>query len=569
MSRRHRVAAGYLILFHFSAVRVEMNPRLIAPIFAVSLVLAHGGIICAQQPGASVGPQSRVALIIGNASYPDDAAPLAHPIADARALADELWRDGFDIDLREDLTRDGMQWAIDQVKAKIAPGSTVLFFFSGYGVQVDQQTYLIPGDAQISTEDDVRRQGVAIDSVVAMLNVSGAGIKLVIIDAARSNPYERRFRASSAGLAPLKPTEDTLAIFSAAPGKLEFDADGTNSLFVGELLKEIRAPGSTAEQAFIQARSKVTALSNGEQAPWIFSSLREEFRLVPAAESSKPLPEMTSANGLVPATTQQSSPTAGHAALDSAATIGTPTPKADYQAGEVFRDCPDCPELVVVPAGGFDMGSLVFELEKPVHHVTIARPFAIGRREIRFQEWDLCAAADACKYRPDDRGWGRDNRPVTDVSWDDAKIYVAWLSSWTGEKYRLPSEAEWEYAARAGTTSTFWWGDDVGIDHANCRTCASAFVRRTSPTGQYAANGFGLFDTSGNAAEWVEDCWNDSYRGAPRDGSSWVTGQCNYRVLRGGSFDTDARYIRPSARFRYEADVRYFANGFRIVRDLQ
>lgn len=223
--------------------------------------------------------------------------------------------------------------------------------------------------------------------------------------------------------------------------------------------------------------------------------------------------------------------------------------------------------MVVVPAGEFDMGSNEFDIEKPVHRVTI-KAFAIGRREVTFEEWDQCAAAGDCNYRPDDRGQGRGERPATDLSWRDAKAYVAWLSQKTGQKYRLPSEAEWEYAARGGTKTTFWWGRDVGGRYANCRECGGNSGQQTIAAGSFPANSFGLFDTAGNAAEWVEDCWNDSYRGAPKDASAWSSGQCGQRVLRGGSFDSQARYVRSAARFRYDADVRYYANGFRVAREL-
>jgi formylglycine-generating enzyme required for sulfatase activity len=249
------------------------------------------------------------------------------------------------------------------------------------------------------------------------------------------------------------------------------------------------------------------------------------------------------------------------------------TPAASASAipdpGEIFRDCPDCSEIVVVPAGEFKMGSGETIYEKPEHRVVIANPFAIGRREITFEEWDLCFAAGGCKYRPDDHGWGRDNRPVIDVSWDDAKAFVTWLAQKTRKAYRLPSEAEWEYAARAGTNSPFWWGRAAPGGNANCEDCVATPPRQTLPTGSFRPNGFGLFDVSGNAAEWVEDCWNESYRGAPMDGSAWTAGQCRQRVLRGGSFASKANVIRSSARFRYDQDVRYYANGFRVARDLK
>jgi formylglycine-generating enzyme required for sulfatase activity len=238
------------------------------------------------------------------------------------------------------------------------------------------------------------------------------------------------------------------------------------------------------------------------------------------------------------------------------------------EPGELFRDCPDCPEMVVVPSGEFDMGGKDSPYEGPQHRVTIAKPFAIERRETSFAEWDACVADGKCKHRPDDRGWGRGDQPVIDVSWEDAKAFVLWLTQKSGRNYRLPSEAEWEYAARAGTTTTFWWGREIGKSNANCDNCGDS-LRRTMRTGSYRPNGFGLYDTSGNVYEWVEDCWNDNYKNAPKDGSAWTQGNCRQRVMRGGSFANKANTVTSAARYRYDLDVRYFANGFRVVRDVQ
>ncbi len=236
--------------------------------------------------------------------------------------------------------------------------------------------------------------------------------------------------------------------------------------------------------------------------------------------------------------------------------------------GEIFRDCANCPEVVVVPPGDFVMGSNDTPYEKPERTIAIRNAFAIGRREVTFAEWDQCADAGACKVRPDDHAWGRGDHPVINVSWDDAKTYLAWLSQRSGQRYRLPTEAEWEYAARAGTKTPFWWGRDAGAGRAQCDGCASPTTKQTSPVASFRPNGFGLFDTAGNAAEWVEDCWNDNYRNAPRDASAWTSGDCHMRVLRGGAFTSKAADVRSSARFRYDSDVRYYANGFRIARDL-
>ena len=179
------------------------------------------------------------------------------------------------------------------------------------------------------------------------------------------------------------------------------------------------------------------------------------------------------------------------------------------KAGETFRDCPSCPEMVVVPAGSFVMGSPRSEVgrdgdEVLQHEVTISQPFAVGKHEVTFAEWDTCVSAGGCDgYRPDDKGWGRGSRPVIHVNWNEARSYVAWLSRKTGKEYRLLTEAEWEYAARAKTRTRYSWGDSVGRNRANCRGCGSRWDgRETAPAGSFAANGFGLHDMSGNVSEW-------------------------------------------------------------------
>jgi formylglycine-generating enzyme required for sulfatase activity len=242
--------------------------------------------------------------------------------------------------------------------------------------------------------------------------------------------------------------------------------------------------------------------------------------------------------------------------------------QSSLEPGDTFRDCADCTELVVVPTGDFVMGSKDTPYEQPERPISIPAPFAIGRREVTFGEWDRCADDGVCKNRPDDHGWGRGEQPVINVSWEDAKQFVTWLSQKTGKKYRLPTEAEWEYAARAGTKTPFWWGRDVGAGRAVCANCTTPPPQKMAAAGSLRPNGFGLYDTAGNAAEWVEDCWNDNYRNAPKDASAWTAGDCRLRVLRGGNFTSPAAAVRSSARFRYDIDVRYYANGFRVVREL-
>ncbi len=513
---------------------------------------------------------ARVALIIGNESYPDASTPLATTVKDARTLAEEFRRNDFDVDLKENVGKEEMQRAIDAFTGKIRNGTVALFYFSGYGIQVARQTYLLPVNAQVWTEADVRRDGISVDALLAEMNRKGAKVKIIILDAARRNPFERRFRASAAGLAALDAPDGTLALFSAAPGKVINDGSGANSLFVSELIKELRSPNLTAEEVFNHARIGVSRASNNEQVPWVASSLVEEFYFgTSRAVAATPPPAASPAPAArpAPAPAPAPPPAAGPAPRVSSTAPATEPPRDGFRPGDTFRDCSGCVELVVLPAGSFEMGSNS-EYENPTHRVTIAKPFAIGRYEVTFSEWDQCVDEGGCKYRPDDREWGRGNRPVINVSWLDAKAFVTWLSQKTGKTYRLPTEAEWEYAARGGTNMPYWWGRDVGSRQANCRECNTGETQKTAPVGSYKPNPFGLYDTAGNAAEWIEDCWNDNYRGAPNNGSAWTSGQCRLRVLRGGAFDSQARYLRSMSRFRYDTDVRYIANGFRVVREL-
>ena len=242
----------------------------------------------------------------------------------------------------------------------------------------------------------------------------------------------------------------------------------------------------------------------------------------------------------------------------------------DAGPGMRFRDCLACPEMIVVPSGSFIMGSPDdegYSDEGPQHRVSIGYRFAVGVYEVTFSKWDACADDGGCKgYHPDDEGWGRGNRPVINVSWADAQSYVRWLSRKTGHRYGLLSESEWEYVARAGTTTRYSWGNDIGHNRANCDGCDSRWDDdRTAPVGAFNANAWGVHDMHGNVWEWVEDCWNDSYVGAPSDGSAWTSGDCDRRVLRGGSWGGTPSVLRSALRRRLFTDFRS-SLGFRVVR---
>jgi formylglycine-generating enzyme required for sulfatase activity len=544
-----------------------------------------GLIFCAMLIGGAQAQQrlGRVALVIGNAAYSDPSTPLSTTIRDARTISDELRRFDFEVELKENLSKEEMQRAIDAFMGKIRPGSAALLYFSGYGIQTARQTYLLPINAQVWNEADLRREGVSLDNLLAEMNRRGARVKIAIIDAARRNPFERRLRASPAGLAVIDAPEGTLVIYSAAPGKLVNEGSGANSAFITELTKELRVPNLTAEEVFNRARIGVSRATNSEQVPWVASSLVDEFyfgssRTAATTPTPVPTPPPTPAppppspSPAPPVATAPPTPPSARPPAQAPSTTSAPppsgSPRGDAKPGDVFRDCSECPEMVVVPAGSFDMGSNT-DYENPVHRVTIPKPFAIGRYEVTFEEWDRCVEEKGCKAQPDDRDWGRGARPVINVSWVDAKAFATWLSQKAGQTYRLLTEAEWEYVARAGTNTAFWWGREASSRQANCRECGTGSGQQTAAVGSFPPNPFGVYDTAGNAAEWVEDCWNDSYRGAPTDGSAWNAGQCRLRVLRGGAYDSAAKAVRSTARFRYDTDVRYSANGFRVVRELQ
>jgi formylglycine-generating enzyme required for sulfatase activity len=260
----------------------------------------------------------------------------------------------------------------------------------------------------------------------------------------------------------------------------------------------------------------------------------------------------------------------------AAITAPPPPPAAVLSAGKTFRDCPDCPEMVVVPPGEFMMGTAPsdakgYSYERPQHPVRVRAAFAVGKYDVTKSEYARFVQATGRGSEICTIGYTQTDRdPVVCVNWSDAKAYAAWLSQTTGKSYRLLSEAEWEYAARAGTTTAYWWGDDVGSNRANCQGCGSEWDnRRVSPVGSFPANAFGLYDMLGNAWQWVEDCWTENYSGAPGDAAVAVaSGECGRRVIRGGSWGSLPGLIRAGYRFWVDSGFRYHNLSFRVARAL-
>lgn len=241
------------------------------------------------------------------------------------------------------------------------------------------------------------------------------------------------------------------------------------------------------------------------------------------------------------------------------------------QPGRVFQEEENAPEMVIIPSGEFMMGSdQDAGNEQPRHRVTITRPFALSRFAVTFEQWDYCVAMGGSTHQPDDNGWGRGKQPVVNVSWTHANEFAAWLSSMTGAKYRLPTEAEWEFAARARSTSNYWWGDDIGKGNANCYSCGSKWDK-TQPAlvGSFPPNSFGLHEILGNVMTWIGDDWIGTYRGAPMDGTAYKAERfCGLKPVRGGSYASLPWSLRCSNRQGYFMDFHSTLIGFRIARSI-
>ena len=614
-------------------------------------------LLAAPLPASATG---RVALVVGNSTY-EHTVRLQNPANDAADLSAALRRLGFDVTVARDAGRTALTEALRVFTRRSAGADVALVFYAGHGMEMDGVNYLLPVDARVERDTDLRYETVTLDDVLA--STAGAGLRVVILDACRDNPLARsmtrtvRSRSVSNGsfgeLDDALLGDETLVAYSAAAGTTADDGAGRNSPYAAALLAHLEERLEVG-MLFRRVRERVLNATDGRQRPHEYHSLLGEHYLgvapvgggLAAAGGAGVPAASVAARGSSPVLAQQETvfwesvresanpaeleaylarwPNGVYAplartrvaALRSAAVVDPPTTADTRQQDlEVFRDCPDCPEMVVVPAGTFRMGADRDDdwgrgNERPQHRVSVGR-FALGRYEVTRTEYEAFVSAtghpDGSRCRTDDgRGnweWrGRnaswrdprfpqgDDHPVVCVSWEDAQSYVRWLSRKTGESYRLPSEAEWEYAARAGTETRWYWGNSPsgqcgrangadaslrrqyrrveGLDFDHAVSCDDGMAH-TAPAGSYDANAFGLFDMPGNVLEWTEDCWHENYAGAPSDGSAWTRGgECGRRVLRGGSWDGDPRGLRSASRGWGTPGIRIASAGFRVSRAL-
>jgi formylglycine-generating enzyme required for sulfatase activity len=547
-----------------------------------------------------VAAEPRVALVIGNSNYGAGFSSLPNPKNDAKLIEKALKSAGFDVQTVIDADQKRMKRALSDFGAKLAglgKDTVGLFYYAGHGVQVNGANYLIPVGADIQKEADVDIEAVNADGVLQQMEFAGNRMNIIILDACRNNPLPGTKRSADKGLARMEAPKGSFLAYSTAPGGTAADGKGSNSPYSVALAKAIESDRVPLEQLFRNVRVNVMNETGEEQVPWDASSLTGEFYFK-RPDGSAPA-QQTAA--LAPAPAPQPQPAAQSGGDASR------TPEPAVAPGKIFKDnCPNCPDLVAIPAGKFKMGSdpdadLDRKEERPTHDVTIAKPFALMTKEVTRDQFAAFAKETnreidtGCQVNDGGNGKWRDegtfldpgikqqgNHPVVCVSQTDAADYAEWLSQLTGKNYRLPTEAEWEYAARS-TKKTAWpWGNDVS--NSGCKAvnamdtsghkewpindpmpCDDGFVT-TAPVGSFPANAWGLYDMLGNAWEMVSDCWHDTYDGAPKDGSSWNSDSCEAHPIRGGAWLENPWDTRFAARWKGE-DAKDAATGFRLARD--
>jgi formylglycine-generating enzyme required for sulfatase activity len=518
--------------------------------------------------------ESRVALVIGNGTY--KTSPLKNPVNDAKDMATKLRGLGFVVIERSNLGIRQIGSTLREFRSKLAPGGVALVFYAGHGLQIKGENYLPAVDADIASEEDVPNQSLAIRQIMDVLSDAKTRLNLVFLDACRNNPYSRSFRSAGEGLSRVTAPSGTLISFATRPGSVAADGDGRNGVYTGALLQQMGNTSQPIEQVLKRVVTSVKATSRNRQEPWMEGSIEGEFcfgecsgpgSVSTAVSDDRALWESVKdsrdANELKVYLAQF--PRGVFAALASTrvqalekgtSPVAAAAVSQSVKPGQVFKDCADCPEMVVVPTGSFTMGSSDYSDEKPPHIVSI-QSFAIGRTEVTQGQWKAVMGSNPSRFNT-----CGDDCPVEQVSWNDAQSFAQKLSQMTGKNYRLPSEAEWEYACEAGSNREYCGGDEVNA----VAWYASNGGSKTHVVAGKQVNAFGLYDMSGNVWEWVEDVWHSNYNGAPTDGSAWTSGGDQaQRVQRGGSYGFSPDVLRSAMRIWDRPGNRSANLGFRIA----
>ncbi len=483
---------------------------------------------------------ARLALVIGNNDYRYEST-LHSPVNDARDMAKVLRGFGFTVIDKYNLTQQAFDQVVQSFEKKLRKYNVGLFYYSGHGLQSQGDNYLVPIDARIRSAVDIKYTSINANQILDKMEYANKHTNLLILDACRNNPYKSIRKGFNKGLAEMSPRGSLIA-FATSPKMTALDGTERNSIYTKHLLRQLRTkPYLSVVDLLTQVAGGVARETLQKQWPWMSASLTKQFCFGACgswesrkfkqqqAEFERQRIELERQRAELKQEQQ-------HIQSERAKIRKKEEVKLKHRVpGDVFQDrLKDGglgPEMVQIPKGRFQMGDIQGggeANEKPVHWVNIDYQFAMGKYEVTFAEYDQFAQATD-REKPSDIGLGRGRRPVINVSWNDANAYTKWLTQQTGKPYRLPSEAEWEYAARAGTKTKYWWGNSIGKNKANCDGCGS---RWDYEVGSFRANQFGLYDTVGNVYEWVAGNYQDRYNGAPSDGSAWKK-TSKYRVARG------------------------------------
>jgi len=545
---------------------------------------------------------ARQALVIGNDNY-TSVSKLQKAGNDATAMARELKAAGFTVQLHRDLNYRGMVRTVETFTAGIKGGDEVVVFFAGHGVQIKSGAYLFLIDEAATTESEVEKTSYELNALTEKLSDAKAAFSLEMVDACRNNPLPKKQGRSVGnlrGLSAIEPPKGQMVVYSASKGQMALDAlsekdKNPNSVFTREFVARMKKPGLRIEDLMREVQDAVEALAGTvqhEQRPALYNEARGNFYFFgPTTVQVAPTkPETSDVQIEQQAWTaaQSGNTVAGYAAyleeypkgrfaaaarvakaslvvVPAVASISpatppvAPPPVPPAAAGHSIKECADCPQMVAIPGGSFEMGSMFLD-EQPVHLVNVTA-FLLGRTEVTQGEWIAVMGSNPSTFKQCGV-----NCPVENISWNDAQEFARRLSQKTGKTYRLPSEAEWEYAARAGSNSKWSFGDDES------QLAAYAwFYNNSGQTTHTVAlkkpNSFGLYDMHGNVWEWVQDAWHENYQGAPSDGSAWVNGGDQaQRVRRGGARYDFSNILRSAYRNRSAAIHSFSGTGMRIAR---
>ena len=582
----------------------------------------------------AVAALERTALVVGNGTY--QAAPLRNPVNDATDVAAVLEKLGFEVILRHDVAQQAFEEAVREFRTRLQRrGGVGLFYYAGHGIQVDGRNYLIPIGADLRSETDVKDKAVDAGFVLEHMDEAKASLNIVILDACRDNPFERSFRTSSRGLAQIEvPGGElgSLLAYSTAPGEVAADGRGRNSPFTKHLLQAMPVPGLSLYQVFQKVRVGVYEETNRRQRPWSSESLLDDFYFRPSGETAAPLPgpavtpsvpsamaRLTVRSNVYGDTVYIDGQRRGSTRLDVDLEAGWHTvrvEKARYQpyeerielrAGEAIAlraelrpgvetaapSTERAPEqktwteptsgmqFVWIPPGCFQMGSPEGEAGRGSderQHEACVEGFWLGKYEVtnaqyrRFRSGH--SSGDYSRHSLDG-----DDQPVVEVRWKDGVDFAEWLSERSGERLRLPTEAEWEYGARAGTETARYWGEDpaaacayANVDDETSKrmlnftgghACDDGFAV-SAPVGRFDSNAFGLHDMLGNVWEWTCSKYDSAYGGEERRCADKAAS--DLRVIRGGSWDYRPRFVRSANRSWGGPGSRFNFIGFRLAR---